>query len=486
MSVVGHEQDMGPAHSTWMIPFPERPWVAFCLVLPIIVIWCWALLDDSHPTLLGLLFVLDASSRRPTDAQFITQAAAVEFPSPIDYAPIQQACARNGGFRDGLLFTCEGQHGGVGMVRNQILKCVRYAMHAGAAIVVPSMSKRNPKDISDIETIYEAPLEYLFDRHAFVNHLTAACPGMRVYDSEDQFPHYSDRVPENLTIVGDQFDPEHPPEGIRQPREWRHSFEGWLDGQGVQVSPQKPVHVKIDQAFLEYPVRDDGREFANEYGKILSFRHETRDLAARVLLEMRNKFNLPIDPSRPINPDTYYGAHLRLEKDAVEAWAPEDGWRFSNMEDQFQEQFKNLARFPGLDVVYVASGNLTVVDLFRQELARRVEVDSSSTDKPGPYRGRNITVVTKHDLLPDKTVIDSLPFDQQGLVDFLVMFRASAFMGVGHSSFPWNVALRRHELSRYESIANEGTDLLRDELSVIMGKRSDYHHIDPFATGLWP
>ncbi|KAI6369479.1 hypothetical protein MCOR25_004436 [Pyricularia grisea] len=424
--------------------------------------------------------------QRPTDANFITQAAAVEFPSPIDYAPIQQACGRNGGFRDGLLFTCEGQHGGVGMVRNQVLKCVRYAMHAGAAIVVPSMSKRNPKDISDIETIYEAPLEYLFDRNAFVKHLTAACPGMHIYDTKDEFPHYSDRDPHNLTLVGDQFEPNHPPEGIQHPREWRQFFDGWLDGQGVQVSREKPVHVRIDQAFLEYPVQDDGRAFANEYGKILSFRHETRDLAARVLLEMRNKFNLQIDPSRPINPDTYYGAHLRLEKDAVEAWTPEDGWRFSNMKDQFQEQFTNLARFPGLNVVYVASGNLTIVELFRQELARRVEVDSSSIDSPGPYKGRKITVVTKHDLLPDKTVIDSLPFDQQALVDFLVMFRASAFMGVAHSSFPWNVALRRHELSSYESIANEGTDLLRDELSVIMGKRSDYHHIDPFATGLWP
>lgn len=95
-------------------------------------------------------------------------------------------------------------------------------------------------------------------------------------------------------------------------------------------------------------------------------------------------------------------------------------------------------------------------------------------------------VVTKYDLLQgsDRQRLDSLTFDQQALVDFLVLFRSSAFMGVAHSSFPWNIALRRHEMSRYTQYGNEGSALLCDEFSVIMGMAADYPHVDPFVYGL--
>ena len=71
-------------------------------------------------------------------------------------------------------------------------------------------------------------------------------------------------------------------------------------------------------------------------------------------------------------------------------------------------------------------------------------------------------------------------------MDFLVLFKASAFMGVAHSSFPWNIALRRHELSKYANYANEGSDLLKDEYSTIMGMSADYPHVDPFVYSIWP
>ena len=191
------------------------------------------------------------------------------------------------------------------------------------------------------------------------------------------------------------------------------------------------------------------------------------------------RFRLSIDPTKAINQDAYYGAHLRLEEDAIWAWPPEE-WRFSRMEEQFEQQFQNLER-TGLSVVYVASGNQTVVDLFSKSLSQRLEAASSP-------KIRNVTVVTKHDLLQgsDREELDKLPFDQQALVDFLIMFKASAFMGVAHSSFPWTVALRRHELSNYTSYSNEGSDLLRDEYSVIMGMEADYPSVDPFVYGLWP
>ncbi|KAK8120851.1 hypothetical protein PG999_004971 [Apiospora kogelbergensis] len=451
------------------------------------------------------------------DAAFSQVAADVEFPAPIDYAPIRKACSRvqPTHFRPGLVFTCEDQHGGVGMLRLQILKCVRYAIHAGAAVVVPSLSKRNPRDITDIETTVQVPLEYLFDRDAFVQHLTEGCPGMRLYDRIEDFPNYERRAAEPLSVVGDQFEKQsahsNRSDSITKadddeslllfPREWRNYFDTWLSQQNIVVRPEAPVHIALGQTYLEYPVREDGDEFAGEFGKLLSFRRETRVMAARVLAALRRRMpakkQQSLNASAPINDHAYYGAHLRLEKDAVSAWDP-DLYRFSRMEDQFEAQFQNLMR-TGLELVYVASGNRTVVDLFAAYLQRRITEEEvkedalrgrrrSIGDNSGGSNKRNVTVFTKQDLLHGDSLkeLEQMTFDQQGLVDFLMMFKASAFMGVAYSSFPWTVALRRHELSKYRGLHNMGSDILKDEYSELMGMRVDYPSVDPFDRGLWP
>ncbi|KAJ5041279.1 uncharacterized protein L3040_005827 [Drepanopeziza brunnea f. sp. 'multigermtubi'] len=420
------------------------------------------------------------------DSRFLHQAMNVEFPAPIDYEPIREVCTRHpSNFRPGLVFTCEEQHGGVGMVRNQILKCIRYAIHGGAAVVIPSMAKRNPGNISDIETSNEVPLEHMFDRKAFIDHLTKACPGMRLYHRVEDFPFYNQRAGEPLSLRGDQFEPDHPRTGLQQPQKWRRFFDTWLEQQQVMISSKAPVHVKIEQTYIEYPVHHDSTAFAAEFGKILSFRRDTQALAARVLYQLKQQFSLPIDPRKAINPDAFYGAHLRLERDAVWAWDPEH-WRFSRMQDQFEQQFQNIMR-TNLRIVYVASGNQTVVDLFAQYLDKRI-AEESKVAPDGSLAPRNVTVVTKYDLLTghDRDRLEAMGFDQQGLVDFLIMFKASAFMGVAHSSFPWTVALRRHELSQYPEYANLGSDILQDEYSTIMGTRADYPYVDPFEFGLWP
>ncbi|ETS73513.1 hypothetical protein PFICI_14459 [Pestalotiopsis fici W106-1] len=456
---------------------PERPGLLFFLVSCFIIVWGFRIFVFDIPDAVASIFH-GTPDRLEVEREFVQQAMSVEFPAPIDYEPIRQVCARTQ-FRPGLVFSCEGQHGGIGMVRNQILKCVRYAIHGGGALVIPSMALRNAKNLADIETSTEVPLDYLLDRDTFVSHLSKGCPGMQLYDHADDFPSYQHRTGEPLHILGDQFEPDHPREGLRHPRQWREFFDNWLEEKSVKVSANAPVHVKFEQSFLEYPVQDDGEAFVNEFGKILSYRNDTRALAAKVLFEMKRRFTLPIDPKTAINPGTYYGAHLRLESDAIWAWPPAQ-WRFSRMDEQFEQQFQNLER-SGLGVVYVASGNQTVVDMFAEAWGKRI------TANPGSGR-RNVTVVTKHDLLRghDRQRLEGMTFDQQALVDFMVMFKASAFMGVAHSSFPWTVALRRHELSKYTSYANEGSDLLRDEYSVIMGMQADYPEIDPFVTGIWP
>lgn len=460
--------------------FEERPWVIFSLIASLLLVWGCRYAFYDGETLLQVIFADQqdpSQSQQETESLFIEHAKDVEFPTSFNYTSIQEVCNRDpNNFRPGLVFTCEGQHGGIGMLRNQILKCVRHAINAGAAIVVPSINLRNPKDLADIETNNEVPLSYLMDHDVFIARLSQGCPRMRIYERPEDFPNWDRRM--DVELVGDQFEPNHPREGLQHPHEWRANFDAYLTQQNVSISAFTPVHVKLEQSFLEYPVHDDGDAFMNEFGKILSFREETRALAAKVLWELNSRFSLAVDPTKAITPGQYYGAHLRLEADAIWAWPPEE-WRFSRMEDQFAAQFDHIAR-TGLRVVYVASGNQTVVDIFEDKLNKESNVTQ--------ILGGPVSVVTKYDLLsgPDRERLKSLTFDQQALVDFLMMFKASAFMGVAHSSFPWNVALRRHELSGYPAYTNEGSDLLRDEYSVIMGMQADYPHVDPFIYGIWP
>ncbi|KAH9219644.1 hypothetical protein DL95DRAFT_483872 [Leptodontidium sp. 2 PMI_412] len=473
--------------------------VALGLAAALVIIWT-SLFNIRGP---GLFYEAQPSLELQDgeDSVFLRHAMNVEFPSPIDYTPIHEVCTHNPStFRPGLLFSCEEQHGGVGMVRNQILKCIRYAIHGGGALVIPSMAKRNPKDISDIETSNEVPLEYLFDREAFITHLTGACPGIRLYNRAEDFPSYENRAGDPLSLVGDQFEPDHPRTGLSDPASWRGSFDSWLMEQNVAVAASTPVHVQIGQAYLEYPVHDDSLPFSSEFGKLLSFRADARALAARVLLQLQQRFDLSINPGKAINEHAFFGAHLRLEKDAVEAWSPEEGWRFSRMEDQFGEVYGEVRR-SGLGVVYVACGDQGIVESFSEYISKRLrEEEEEGGAGGGGGKGRNITIVTKNTLLPphDLARLNELSFDQQALVDFLIMFKASFFMGVAHSSFPWTVALRRHEMSGFREgaatgegkgdggYANLGSDLLRDEFSVIMGMRRDYPYVDPFEWGLWP
>ncbi|KLU81304.1 hypothetical protein MAPG_00395 [Magnaporthiopsis poae ATCC 64411] len=68
------------------------------------------------------------------DAKLIEFATFLEFRGQIDYATIQELCTHNASnFWPRLFFSCSEKHGGVGMLRNQVLKCIRCANHGAAA-----------------------------------------------------------------------------------------------------------------------------------------------------------------------------------------------------------------------------------------------------------------------------------------------------------------------------------------------------------------
>jgi hypothetical protein len=73
--------------------------------------------------------------------------------------------------------------------------------------------------------------------------------------------------------------------------------------------------------------------------------------------------------------------------------------------------------------------------------------------------------------------------DQQALVDYLVLSKASEFAGVGHSSFAWNLALARHLFTIQKDDELDGPQMFGDALSRIYGAPGGNPE---FPTSMWP
>jgi hypothetical protein len=408
--------------------------------------------------------------------EFILKAMEVEFGEELDPQPIRELCEAKE-WREGVIFSCDHIHGGIGNVRNHLLNCVRYAIEGGGALVVPSITERNASDIYDIYTQDREGLDYLLDRSAFVSRLSDACPQLTLYDRPDAFPNFSN-LQATMSLLPGSFDPTHPRTGLREPQKWRESFDKWLVNQTAPEAAA-PVHVKLGRAYLEYPVNSDGKPFAQNFGKILSFPQDVRYLAAAALWELKYRFGLPVQPDRLISPDTFQGAHLRVEKDAVQAWPGKD-WQYQRYEVQSEQQI-NYIKAGNLSILYIATGDADQAARFAGEAIRAVSSD--------PESPRNLTAVTKHDLIigSDRELLDKLTFDQHGLVDFLILLRSGRFAGIGHSSFAWNIALRRHTLSVEKTVHIAGSRrLLEDEYSAILGYEDQVQWMMEYEHCMWP
>jgi hypothetical protein len=401
---------------------------------------------------------------------------------PFRPEAIQTVCSKTK-WTPGLVFTCDKSGGGIGNLRNSILNCVRYAIEAGGALVIPSMRVRNSTDIRLIWNEERAELDYIFDKQHFISSLRQSCPELLLYDTVYNIKNYESRQtkdpvslqPENLFEGVFRMESEHL-------EEWRMRFDDWLriESHVADISSLQdaPTIVGLERSYLQFPVYYNGASFAVNFGRILRVRSDAHALAIRTLESLAKTFSLPIDVSRinkknPIPANGFFGAHLRTEIDAVEGWPIGDPlWHYGRYDVQSQLYLDQVLNST-LSVVYIASGNAT-------------EVSKFAADARAREGGQDLIVTTKDKLLSgsDLTVLNSLAWDQQALVDFLVLMVASQFAGVAHSSFAWNVALKRHRWSNMTGSDHlKGPQMLSDEYSQIYGKIGGYPE---YANCMWP
>ncbi|CAG8976353.1 hypothetical protein HYALB_00006125 [Hymenoscyphus albidus] len=385
--------------------------------------------------------------------------------APVDSEAIKSVCFDTT-WNSSIVFTCENSVGGIGNIRNSILNCVRYSISAGGALVLPKIIYRNNENISEIRTGSRTGMDYMFDSRHFVDSLRISCPSFKIYESVESIPHYQQKTNGSIPLLPESLVAYVPKTGLMNPEEWRGKFYTWLQKYSVPDT-EEPYIVDLDRSYLQYPIYSDGEGFALTFGHILKFRSDVRVLATTVLKNMVSQYSLPIDDlSAPIYKNAFFGAHLRTERDAVEAWPAVD-WIYSRYETQAKAYLKQASQTNATKLIYVASGNLTEVSRFAEEA-----------------QALDLTVTTKADLLQsrDLEVLETLVWDQQALVDFLVMLKSSDFAGIGHSSFAWNIALKRH-IYAHEKKHLQGPQMLNDEYSQIYGLPRGYPE---YAACLWP
>ncbi|RDL29917.1 uncharacterized protein BP5553_10544 [Venustampulla echinocandica] len=383
-------------------------------------------------------------------ALFVESALKTQIDGAFDIGGLIELC-RGKTWTPGLIFKCEAPRGGVAVVRNIFLDCLRYAIEAGATgFIVPEIVARGttPKTLhSDINV----PFEHFFDLGYFRHALNSSCPQINLIS------HANDLWDKPSTANPVMLSPEDLGNFLAEPGDWANNFHEHLEKSHRQpISANLPALVSLQKPILQIPLSYDHPVVVANFGKFLRFRGDVRRLAATVLYAMDKKFGLGIDADEQgIHLGRYYGAHLRTAADARAAgWTP-----YSEQSNNYLQHASHLS----LPLIYLTSDNAEDMREFTNTA-----------------RNMSMAVTTKEALLSGKGFekeleeMKSMSWDQRELIDYEVLLRSSAFGGTHESSFSWNIAMRRHVVVGHGSwtpIGGEGSSVGRRE-SMTEGRRS--------------
>jgi len=383
----------------------------------------------------------------------------LNFP-PVDSDAIRNICSGTKWNPD-LVFICDNSKGNIAHVRNGILTCVRYAIEAGANLVVPRIINKD-----GAHTIGMTVLDYdrqdfafMFDEAHFVDSLHRSCPEMTVYEDVKQVPFPDNDVrPPIVTIYPEKL-------ALRKEERWRDTFDQLITDMIAEDEDTLPIMIEMGRPGLKYDIYSDGTAFANAFGNILKFNQAIRVLASKVLLNLGAKYNITLTTPTPIIPHAFFGAHLFTEEEMFqgkEGW-PDVEWEYTRFEPEARHYLDQAAN-ASLSVIYAASNRGDEITRFTKDAT-----------------GYGMIVHSKYDLLgDDRKMLGRLTIDQRDMIDYLVLCKASVFGGIGHSALSWNVAARRHLNAEQEGM---GQWLgWQDGLSRVWGEEEgegSWHHMWP-------
>lgn len=381
--------------------------------------------------------------------------------------PLQRVCDESK-WVEGLVYICDNNSGGVGNIRNYIQTCLRYAIEAGATgLVVPKIRKRSDKDLADLFTSY-LPMSYMFDEQHFKTAFNTYCPQITLYDNVADIPNLP------LTLENKPRIEEIAPKdyGNRKGCDWkdqnRHTdrfgdtFRSWVGNEtnGIPPSREHPRLIRFKWGVLwDWQIWRDGPEFATTFGSVLKFNKQLLRLGKTALQNMHD-----FSRSQGSKKGEFLGVHLRTENDAMNFWPVYDTQANGFLRKAKEGHFRSA---------FLATGNITE--------ARKFEKQSMDV--------ANMRVMTKRDLLIGKDLeeLNALTWDQQGLVDFVILIGSAYFVGTMPSSFSVYMTIRRHLKTGglYTRPYKAGTE--GDGLSYLVGRHEQYWEDWLFMfDGMWP
>ncbi|RYE15023.1 MAG: hypothetical protein EOP34_04735 [Rickettsiales bacterium] len=273
-------------------------------------------------------------------------------------------------------------------LRNSIITCLRWAIDAGAGFVIPRIAIRSTYDNFLFDEWRN--FTYLFDQEHLLEVMNQDCPQLKIVDYD--FPY-------ELRIA-------------TRPDLYQNFTEGMYRKRAFDLlafklyDPNLNVTVIWDESLFGWNFHGDSKPVHMSLIDAVQYNRTLRSIAAALADKLLYK---------------HIAMHLRWESDMqVISYRAQVDYLIYLLKNELQDY----------KTVYVSIGDREVEKQFRDEMETI-----------------NINVESKWTLaLRDKMILDdlnTLRFDQLGVIDYEIAMRSTIFLGIGISSFSYGLAFQR-------------------------------------------
>lgn len=335
--------------------------------------------------------------------------------------------------------------GGLNNARNRVQTCLRWAIDAGAGLILPPVTMRG-EDLVNTNG-EEQCLDTWWDLKTLQDAMAFNCPQLQLRAACEGLNHTGAMLPLG-DLAGTATVLRPPNRGYPDPRYAIGTFREnvalpALQGAATLATATAVSVTAAGATVISVPTNKDEKSnnitifeygdaflgwdyrVSNELDTIRKELHYTLPFRAD-LLEIGDT----IARSLQLHGGAFFGVHLRGESDWPSGWGNADQ-QMSIYEAEMLQIRETVPDGAGVSAVYVSSGNQDAIETFRARL-----------------EPLNFTVHDKWTILQNKPVdlalVDDLDFDSRGIVDFEVLVQARFYMGASLFIFDfWSLSAFR-------------------------------------------
>ncbi|KAH8896387.1 hypothetical protein GQ53DRAFT_819495 [Thozetella sp. PMI_491] len=346
--------------------------------------------------------------------------------------------------------------GGLNNARNRIQACLRLAIDAGAGLIIPPMTTRNPEKLYDTTNPEGAMCpDVWFDIDYLHSSLNAHCPKLQIQACKTHVDNETRVLTEETRLF--------PPNDfyVGQFRKFVNTTVASNNVSLDAITPERPVVIEFGDSFCAwaYHLSDELRTIRKSLFHTLKFNRTVLALGDRVL------------QSPLLKDKAFIGVHLRGEDD----WPILFGSLWDQLKKYTEEirainepattTAKSISRVkripvpqPAIKTIFANCGDPTVIQKLRDIL-----------EPLGYVVHDKWTILREGGWHSELAELDDLDFDSKAILDYRVQSSARYFMGSSLSTLSLLIA--------YERTMDDDVDVFERYLfvgSTIHGHSRDY------------